>query len=135
MYTGKFRSFNNKMYQILLIFRLFSKKLDIVSGSANNSNATADVLSDFQSKLYIPSTLNIDLTIDCVCSKMLNLGLNHGLFLSLFKFFWMEIHSKLKNAELKKPQIAMLLQISGFYLKYKLFCQKPAHSYLPKWLC
>ena len=25
-------------------------------------------------------------TIDCVCSKMLNHGLNHGLFLSLFKF-------------------------------------------------
>ena len=25
--------------------------------------------------------------IDCVCSKMLNHGLNHGLFLSLFKFF------------------------------------------------
>ena len=24
-------------------------------------------------------------TIDCVCSKMLNHGLNHGLFLSLFK--------------------------------------------------
>ena len=28
----------------------------------------------------------------------------------------------------------MLFQISGFYLKFKLFCQKPAHSYLPKWL-
>ena len=26
-------------------------------------------------------------TIDCVCSKLLNHGLNHGLFLSLFKFF------------------------------------------------
>ena len=26
-------------------------------------------------------------TIDCVCSKMLNHGLNQGLFLSLFKFF------------------------------------------------
>ena len=26
-------------------------------------------------------------TIDCVCSKMLNRGLHHGLFLSLFKFF------------------------------------------------
>ena len=38
-------------------------------------------------KLYIPSTLNITVahTIDCVCSKMLNHGLNHGLFLSLFK--------------------------------------------------
>ena len=28
-----------------------------------------------------------------------------------------------------------MFQISGFYLKYKIFCQKPAHSYLPKWLC
>ena len=28
-----------------------------------------------------------------------------------------------------------MFQISGFYLKYKIFCQKPAHSYLLKWLC
>ena len=37
--------------------------------------------------MHIASTLNIDLisTIDCVCSKMLNHGLNQGLFLSLFK--------------------------------------------------
>ena len=34
-------------------------------------------------KLYIPSTLNIDLIL-CV-QKMLNHGLNHGFFLSLFK--------------------------------------------------
>ena len=26
-------------------------------------------------------------TIDCVCSKILNHGLNHGLLFSLFKFF------------------------------------------------
>ena len=31
--------------------------------------------------------------------------------------------------------LATLLQILGFYLKYKLFIQKPAQSYLPKWLC
>ena len=37
-------------------------------------------------KLYIPSTLNTDYllcvadTIDCVCSKILNHGFNHGLF-------------------------------------------------------
>ena len=42
-----------------------------------------------RSKLYIPSTPNIELIlwptkIDCVCSKMLNHGLNHGLFLLLF---------------------------------------------------
>ena len=40
-------------------------------------------------KLYIPSTLNIDLICSthkwlCV-QKMLNHGLNHGIFLSLFK--------------------------------------------------
>ena len=29
----------------------------------------------------------------------------------------------------------ILFQISGLYLKYKLFYQKPVHSYLPKWLC
>ena len=44
-------------------------------------------ISMVKAKLYIPSTLNIDLmytvahTIDCVCSKMLNNGLNHGLIL------------------------------------------------------
>ena len=31
--------------------------------------------------------------------------------------------------------LATLLQILGFYLNYKLFIQKPAQSYLPKWLC
>ena len=31
-------------------------------------------------------------TIDCVCSKMLNHGLNHGLFLSLFKLILCPIH-------------------------------------------
>ena len=31
-------------------------------------------------------------TIDCVCSKRLNNGLNHGLFLSLFKLIPSPIH-------------------------------------------
>ena len=31
-------------------------------------------------------------TIDCVCSKMLNHGLNHGLFLSIFKLIPCPIH-------------------------------------------
>ena len=47
--------------------------------------------SGCEAKLYIPSTLNIDLI--CVCSKMLNHGLNHGLFLSLFKLFLCPIHT------------------------------------------
>ena len=49
-------------------------------------------------KLYIPSTLNTDYllwyvhTINCVCSKILNHCLNHGLVFSLFKFFgWKNI--------------------------------------------
>ena len=42
-----------------------------------------------QTKLYIPSTLNIDLILwHCVCSKMLNLRL----FLSLFKLIPCPIH-------------------------------------------
>ena len=36
-----------------------------------------------KAKSYIPST--VALTIDCVCSKMLNHGFNHCLFLSFFK--------------------------------------------------
>ena len=49
-------------------------------------------------KLYIPSTLNIDLIlwhtqlIVCACSKILNHGLNHGFFLSLFKLISCPIH-------------------------------------------
>ena len=51
----------------------------------------------FCSKLYMPSTLNIDPILRhtqlivcqtcCVCSRMLNRGLNHRLFLSLFKLY------------------------------------------------
>ena len=53
---------------------------------------------DLSSKLYIPSTLNLNLTyivaytIDCVCSKMLNHGLNHGFFLSRFMLIPCLIH-------------------------------------------
>jgi len=48
-------------------------------------------IPNFQAKLYITSTLNIDLilwqrTNNWLCvQKMLNHGLNHGVFLSLFK--------------------------------------------------
>ena len=38
----------------------------------------------------------------CDCSKMLNHGLNHGLFLSLFKFFgWKYIPNLLEDSGLK----------------------------------
>ena len=46
-------------------------------------------------KLYIPSTLNIDLILwhNWLCVlKMLNHGLNHGFFLSLFKLITYPIH-------------------------------------------
>ena len=61
------------------------------------------------SKLYIPSTLNIDLIlwrtqIDCVCSKMLNYGSNHRWFLSLFKFFLVKIHSKVNKFRIKEKK-------------------------------
>ena len=36
-------------------------------------------------------------TIDCVCSKMLNYGLNYGLFLSLFKLIPCHIHCIVKK--------------------------------------
>ena len=55
-----------------------------------------------KAKLHIPSTLNIDFifylayTMDYDCSEILNHGLNHGLFLSLFKLFgWKYILLKL----------------------------------------
>ena len=44
-----------------------------------------------ESKIYIPSTLELlwrtqlAYTIDCVCSKMSNHGLNHGLLLFTFQ--------------------------------------------------
>ena len=44
-------------------------------------------------------------TIDCVCSKILNHGLNHGLLFSLFKFFgwyfYIEIRLKYQKTSLK----------------------------------
>ena len=54
----------------------------------------------FSAKLYIPSrylpsalTYLLVATMYCICSKLLNHGSNHGLFLSLFKVFWIKINS------------------------------------------
>ena len=51
-------------------------------------------------------------TIDCVCSKMLNDGLNHGLFLSLFKLIPYHIHISYLNfkAVLAMPKTACSTQ-------------------------
>ena len=41
-------------------------------------------------------------TIDCICSKIVDQGLNHGLIFSLFKFFgWNNISDQLENSGLK----------------------------------
>ena len=63
-------------------------------------------------------------TIDCVCSKTLNHGLNHGLFLSLFKFFWMKIHSKLNKFRIKNRLLycfRFLLEIQAILPKTSPF--------------
>ena len=48
-----------------------------------------DLISKQWAKLYMPSTLNIDLILShtqlIVCAENLNHGLNQGFFLSLFK--------------------------------------------------
>ena len=74
--------------------RHFSSKEKNLGRNSRSSTSSHVIL---HTKLYIPSTLNIDLytvahTIDCVCSKMLNHGLNHGFFLSLFKLIPCPIH-------------------------------------------
>ena len=54
-----------------------------------------------------------------------------------FSSFWMRIHSKLNKFRIKNTCKLDCYIVSDlrFYLKYKVFCQKPAHSYLTKWLC
>ena len=65
-------------------------------------------------------------TIDFVCSKISNHGLNHGLFFSLFKFFgWKNILNLLENSGLKSRFLFCL--IFQFYLMYRLICQKLSH--------
>ena len=72
-------------------------------------------------------------TIDFMCSKILNHGLNHGLLFSLFKFLgWKNNLNQLENSGLKSRFLFCL--IFQFYLMYRLICQKPAHFCLPKWL-
>ena len=47
-------------------------------------------------------------TIDCVCSKILNNGLNHGLLFSIFKFFgWKNILNQLENSGLKSRFLSL----------------------------
>ena len=62
-------------------------------------------------------------TIDCVCCKILNHSLNHGLSFSLFKA---TKHSKSTWKFRIKIYIPIYL-IFQFYLMYRLICQKPAN--------
>ena len=45
-----------------------------------------------------------------------------------FQSLWMKINSKLNWKFRIKIYTAILCKISGYYLMYKLICQKPAHS-------
>jgi putative flippase GtrA len=66
-------------------------------------------------------------TIDCVCSKMLNYGLNHGLFLSLFKFFAWKYILNWINSGYKKvvcyivSDLWILLEIQAILPETSLF--------------
>ena len=53
-------------------------------------------------------------TIDCVCSKMLNNGITHGLFLLLFQFFKMKIHYKLNEFRIKKTRLLFCFRFQFF---------------------
>ena len=71
-------------------------------------------------------------TIDCVCSKMLNHGLNHGLFLLLFKFFgWKYILNWIKSGLKFRFLFCVIFQ---FYLMYRLIARNQPIFCLPKWL-
>ena len=57
--------------------------------------------------------------IDCGCSKMLNRGLNHGLFLSLFFFFFcMKIHCKLNKFKISPFLSNQMAVLSSFFQMY-----------------
>ena len=66
----------------------------------------------FNTKLYIPSTLNSDLVfwqLNCGCSKIINHRSNHGLFLSLFNVFgWKCIQDWIENWGLKSRMLYCL---------------------------
>jgi hypothetical protein len=68
--------------------------------------------------IYFYLYYNVAHTIDCVCSKMLNHGLNHGLFLSLFKLIPCPINWI----------VCVPIQISYLNSKAVLALPKTAHS-------
>ena len=62
--------------------------------------------------------------IDCVCFRILNCDLNHGLF-----FWWKNILNYFENSGLKSRFLFCL--IFQFYLMYRLICRKPFNFCLP----
>ena len=96
-------------------------------------NFHAELNSFFiQNQSYISQVLTIYCGThnQCMCSKILNHGLNHGLLFSLYKFFgWKNILNLLEISGLKSRFLFGL--IFWFYLMYMLLtCKKPAH-FLP----
>ena len=64
------------------MLKLANTVLILINPSPSNVELSTKVIYPKYTK-HRPYT--VAHTIDCVCSKMLNHGLNHGLFLSLFK--------------------------------------------------
>ena len=93
-------SFGNTYF----INRCYIKKSDFVRLLQFQSNDTIMTMFDKKSKekdkkpkvIYTKYSKHwpytVAHTLDCVCSKMLNHGLNHGFFLSLFKLISCPIH-------------------------------------------
>ena len=66
-----------------------SKLVGLVAKKNEKTEAWIKVIYPKYSKHWLSTVAH---TIDCVCSKILNHGLNHGLLFSLFKFFgWKNI--------------------------------------------
>ena len=78
----------SQVFLVLMSSSLLSK----TSNKTENDEWSLKVLERGTRKVKYPKyskqcPYTVAHTIDCVCSKMLNHGLNHGLFLSLFKLF------------------------------------------------
>ena len=75
-----------KFAQITSIIAQYSKifSLQFPLSSSLKVGAYSKVIYSKFSKQWLSTVAH---TIDCVCSKISNHGLNHGLLFSLFKFF------------------------------------------------
>ena len=92
-----------------ILFIIFLK--GAVSISHTLLHVKSKVIYPKYSKYWLST---VALTIDCVCSKIWNHGLNHGFLFSLFKFFWVKKYSKLTWKFRIKIYIPILFYISVF---------------------